>query len=179
LIELSGKTIGIIGLGRIGIRVAEISAGFGMNVIFYTEPDPVSIPLGARGIKINEVFRRSDIISLHCPLTEKTKHIINPTSLNLMKKSAFLINTSRGQLVDEISLVDALISGNIAGAGLDVLECEPPVQGNPLYNVKNCYITPHYSWATKEARERLIYMVVENLNSYLNGDVKNQVNQMW
>ena len=176
LIELNGKIMGIIGFGRIGQKVAEIAIAFGMKVIFYTSSSPSKISSLGKMCSISEVFTDSDILSLHCPLTEETKYLVNQQNLNLMKKSAFLINTSRGQLIEEKALLIALESGVIAGAGLDVLEIEPPLHDNPLYKVKNCYITPHYSWATKESRSRLIDMVVKNVSSYIEGRVQNQVN---
>lgn len=176
LIELAGKTIGIIGLGRIGQKVAEIAAGFGMKVLFYSVPDPEFIPEKAKPCSLDDLFRLSDIISLNCPLSPETKHIVNSDKLKKMKKEAFLINTSRGPLIDEKALLKALNTGIIAGAGLDVLETEPPSADNPLYKAENCYITPHYSWATKDSRARLIDMVVENIRSYIDGELRNRVN---
>jgi len=176
LLELSGKILGIIGFGRIGNRVAKIAQGFGMKVIFYTVPEPDIIPPGTEMCSLHEVFINSDVLSLHCPLNEDSKHIVNENRLKLMKKNAIIINTSRGQLIDEQSLYNALKSGNITGAGLDVLEIEPPLHENPLFELDNCYITPHYSWATRESRARLIEMVVDNVKSFIAGEVKNKVN---
>lgn len=176
LMELSGKILGIIGLGRIGEKVAEIAIGFGMKCLVYTVPEVKFIPDGVKQCSLDELFCLSDIISLNCPLTPKTRHIVNSEKLKKMKKEAFLINTSRGQLIDEVALLEALNEGIIAGAGLDVLETEPPDKNNPLYFAKNCYITPHYSWATKDSRERLIKMVVENISSYIKGEIINKIN---
>ncbi|MFC2118064.1 D-2-hydroxyacid dehydrogenase [Bacteroidota bacterium] len=176
LIELAGKTMGIIGFGRIGQKVAEISNAFGMNVIFFTEPAPEKIPDDCKMCSLEELFKSSTVISLHCPLTENTKHIINEKSLEMMKNDAFLINTSRGPLIDEPALVKALNSGIIGGAGLDVLDQEPPSEENPLFRAKNCFITPHYSWATMDSRKRLINKVINNVEAFIHGNVKNKVN---
>ena len=125
--------------------------------------------------EVDEVFRQSDVISLHCPLTPATKEIVNAQRLGLMKATAFLINTSRGPLINESALADALNSGKIAGAGLDVLSIEPPPADHPLYGAKNCLITPHYAWATKAARQRLMDVSVKNLKAFLDGAPQNVV----
>jgi glycerate dehydrogenase len=176
LIELSGLTLGIIGFGRIGRAVSEMAKAFGMivqvNDPFYQE-DTVA---GVKKVELEQLFLESDVVSLHCPLTEETENLLNAQRLSLMKTSAFLINTSRGPLIDESALASALNTGQIAGAGLDVLSVEPPLQDNPLLTAKNCYITPHNSWATRASRERLMKTVIENIRSFLDGKPQNMVN---
>jgi glycerate dehydrogenase len=177
LIELAGKKIGIIGFGQIGQKVAEIARAFDMDVLIHT-PRPLknSVP-GYIQTSLQELFNKSDIISLHCPLNEKTNQIINKESIAKMKKNALLINTSRGGLVNEKDLADALNNKQIAGAGLDVLSSEPPAADNPLFTAQNCFITPHIAWATKEARQRLLDIVVNNIQSFLEGKPVNLVSQ--
>jgi glycerate dehydrogenase len=176
LIELAGLTMGIIGFGRIGRATANLALAFGMRVIAYDIKQPERMPQGCRMAKLDDVFRRADVVSLHCPLTPQTQNLVNEQNLALMKKSAFLINTSRGPLVDEQALADALNDSQIAGAGLDVLSAEPPDQENPLLKAKNCHITPHISWATRAARERLLNEAVENVAAFLAGKSRNVVN---
>jgi glycerate dehydrogenase len=176
LVELSGRTMGIVGVGRIGTSVAGAAAAFGMNVIAH---DPVIHSTGSRGIVLTDLetlFCRSDVISLHCPVTDHNRGFVNARLLSLMKRTAFLINTSRGQLVDERALADALNSGAIAGAGLDVLNHEPPSDECPLLTATNCYITPHIAWATLEARRRLITTAFQNAEAFLRGKPINVVN---
>jgi glycerate dehydrogenase len=175
LLELEGMTLGIIGYGRIGKAVADLAHAFGMRVIAHNR-SPIEKTNGVRAVDLDTVFRESDIVSLHCPLTHETRHMVNRARLAAMKPTAFLINTSRGPLVDESALADALITGKIAGAGLDVLEIEPPAAENPLYAAKNCYITPHIAWATQAARQRLLDAAVENVAAYLRGAPQNVVN---
>jgi glycerate dehydrogenase len=176
LIELSGLTLGIIGLGRIGRAVARIGLGLGMKVIASDPNAPSPLPEGIEMTDIEHIFRESDAITLHCPLTPETEGIVNEESLGAMKSSAFLINTSRGQLVDEAALARALNTGRIAGAGVDVLSCEPPEPGNPLLSAENCVITPHNSWTTRAARMRLMDCVIENCKAFLEGAPINVVN---
>jgi glycerate dehydrogenase len=176
LIELAGLTMGIIGFGRIGQATAKLALAFGMNVIFYDITKPSSIPQGCQLAGMDDIFRTSDVVSLHCPLTSDTENIINTERLELMKKTAFLINTSRGPLVDEQALADALNKERIAGASLDVLSEEPPDENNPLLTAKNCYITPHIAWATYAARKRLLQVAVDNVASFLAGKPQNVVN---
>ncbi|MBT7593913.1 MAG: D-2-hydroxyacid dehydrogenase, partial [Gemmatimonadetes bacterium] len=175
-VELENLTLGIVGFGRIGGRVAELARAFGMNVIAATrdgrDPDAGDV----RAVELDELFRSSDIISLHCPLTPATEGIVSAERLALMKSTAFLINTSRGPLVDEAALLAALKDERIAGAGLDVLAVEPPKEGHPLYAAKNCYITPHIAWATGAARSRLLATVVDNVRAYAAGEAQNVVN---
>jgi len=176
LIELDGLTLGIIGFGRIGKATAKIANAFGMKVI---ANDAVTIESPPDWLKIvdqDTIFRESDVISLHCPLTSANKHFVNSVKINLMKESALLINTSRGLLINEEDLAHALNSERIAGAGLDVLSKEPPDETNPLLTAKNCIITPHIAWATKAARQRLMNIAVMNLKSYLNGKPVNVIN---
>jgi glycerate dehydrogenase len=176
LIELAGLTMGIIGFGRIGQATAKLALAFGMNVIFYDTIKPPNTPEGCQFKGLDDIFRTSDVISLHCPLTSDTKNIINSERLKLMKKTAFLINTSRGPLVDEQALADALNNETIAGAGLDVLSEEPPSENNPLLKARNCYITPHIAWATIAARKRLLQVAVDNVVSFIEGKLQNVVN---
>ena len=175
--ELRGLTLGIIGLGRIGLATARIAEAFGMAVIAYDRSDVEPIPgLGVQMVPLDELFRRSDVVSLHCPLTPETRHLVNRDRLSLMKRSAYLINTSRGPLVNEDALAQALNDGVIAGAGLDVLSVEPPSGDNPLLSARNCFITPHSAWATTAARERLLAITVENVASFVAGRPQNVVN---
>jgi len=176
LVELEGLTMGIVGLGRIGRATAQLSLAFGMEVLAFDEViDPVP-PKGVSYVDLADLFRRSDVVSLHCPLTPETAGLVNADRLTLMKRSAFLINTSRGPLVDEGALAAALNSGRIAGSGLDVLSAEPPRADNPLLSAKNCFITPHVAWASGAARARLLKAVVENVRAFLAGKPTNVVN---
>ncbi|TFE25829.1 D-2-hydroxyacid dehydrogenase [Cohnella luojiensis] len=177
LIELAGKTLGIVGFGRIGERAARIAEAFGMNVIAVrsNRAMPSSSDDAVRRVELNELFRVSDAVTLHCPLTLETEGMINRNSLSLMKPSAFLINTARGKLVVEQDLADALNEGIIAGAALDVLSTEPPPPDNPLLTARNCIVTPHIAWATKEARERLLATAADNVGAWLNGSPRNVV----
>jgi len=175
-VELSGMTFGIVGLGEIGQSVCRIAQGFGMKVIAFTRDPSRESPQGVEWKKMDELFSESDFISLHCPLTPETESLVNATNIERMKKSAYILNAGRGQLVDEQALADALNRGRIAGAGLDVLSSEPPSADNPLLTAKNCFITPHIAWATKAARERLMRMSAENLKSFIEGSVVNRVN---
>lgn len=176
LMELEGKSMGIIGFGRIGQAVADAAQAFGMKVIgFDSIHSDQSGRKDFRWAELDELLSGSDVVSLHCPLFPETRGIINRDSLKRMKSSAFLINTSRGPLVVDEDLADALNNGIIAGAGLDVLSTEPPLAENPLLKAKNCYITPHISWATKEARARLMDIAVNNLEAFLAGRPANVV----
>jgi glycerate dehydrogenase len=176
LVELSGLTMGIIGFGRIGQTTARLARAFGMKVIAYDVTAPEKMPEGCEMAELKEVFRRADVVTLHCPLTPHTEHIVNEQNLALMEKTAFLINTSRGPLVDEQALADALNNGRIAGAGLDVLAVEPPDRQSPLLNARNCYVTPHIAWATRAARKRLLNVAVDNVAAFLAGRPQNVVN---
>jgi glycerate dehydrogenase len=175
LIELAGLTMGIVGFGRIGRLTADLAEAFGMNVIVYDPyADKASHP-NTEFIELEELYSRSDVISLHCPLTDTNREMINSKSLNLMKPGAFIINTSRGLLINETDLAEALNSKKIAGAGLDVLSTEPPTNDNPLLTAQNCIITPHIAWATKSARERLMSVTVANIKAFIGGSAINVV----
>ena len=168
LLELAGRRLGIVGAGQIGSTVARIAESFGMSVAFATRQ-------GGRA-ELERIFRSSDVISLHCPLTPDTRELINAETIGWMKPAAILLNTSRGGLVNEADLAEALNSGRIAGAGLDVLSTEPPPPGNPLISAQNCIITPHLAWATREARARLIEIAAGNIRAFLAGRPVNVVN---
>ncbi|NJD04504.1 MAG: D-2-hydroxyacid dehydrogenase [Ruminiclostridium sp.] len=178
LIELAGKTMGIIGFGRIGRQVANIASALGMNIIAADSyksnaPDMENF----KWAEIPELLKESDVVSLHCPLFPETEKLINKDTINLMKPSSFLINTSRGGLVVDTDLAEALNSGRLAGAGLDVLSIEPPAADNRLLTTRNCLVTPHIAWATKEARARLMDTVVENIKAFVAGNPVNVVNK--
>ena len=175
LMELAGKKIGIVGFGHTGQATARIALAFGMKVFAYTSKSAEQLPADITKLSLDELFRTCDVVSLHCPLTDTTKNLVNAERLKQMKSSAILINTGRGPLVNEKDLADALNNGTIYAAGVDVLSCEPPKADNPLLAAKNCYITPHIAWATKEARVRLMDIAVENLRSFLSGTVINNV----
>ena len=175
LIELDGKKMGIVGFGNIGQATARIAQAFGMEVCVYTSKEQSALPLGMKKMSLDEIFAECDVVSLHCPLTPDTKGMVNASRLEAMKPNAILINTGRGPLINEQDLADALNAGRIAGAGLDVLSVEPSAMGNPLLSAKNCFITPHIAWATKEARIRLMQIAVNNLKGYINGNVINNV----
>lgn len=176
LIELAGKTLGIIGFGSIGQKVADMGTSFGMNLLGAARTQSDQSPRkNFRWAGIPELLEQSDVISIHCPLTPETKGLINAQSLRTMKSSAFLLNTSRGPIVVDEDLSDALNNDVIAGAGIDVLSIEPPAKDNPLFKAKNCIITPHIAWATKEARTRLMEKAVENLNAFVAGKPINVV----
>lgn len=175
LVELDGKKMGIVGFGNIGQATARIAQAFGMEVLLYTSKEQSALPQGMRKVALDELFAESDVISLHCPLTPDTKEMVNAERLKLMKPGAILVNTGRGPLVNEQDLADALNEGRIAAAGLDVLSVEPANADNPLLGAKNCFITPHIAWATKEARTRLMQIAVQNLKSYQEGYIINNV----
>lgn len=175
--ELEGKKMGIIGFGNTGRATARIAVGFGLDVYAYTSKSAMELPADVHKCpSMDELFRKCDIVSLHCPLTETTRELVDARKLELMKSSAILINTGRGGLVNEQDLADALNSGKIAAAGLDVLSSEPPRADNPLLKARNCFITPHQAWATKEARVRLMQLAVNNLKAFLEGKPINVVN---
>lgn len=176
LLELEGRTLGVVGYGDIGASVARIGLAFGMKVLASKRTWSQPPPDGVTPAETDEIFAQSDVISLHCPLTDATKHLVGPRTLGLMKPSAFLINTGRGPLIDEAALAEALHAGQIGGAGLDVLSVEPPSAGNPLIGAPNCLVTPHVGWATREARTRLIAQVAANLKAWQEGTPVNVVN---
>lgn len=171
--EIYGKTMGIYGYGSIGRAVARAAEGFGMNVIVHTRSVPKDCPYEL--VSSDEIFARSDFLSFHCPLNEKTAKIINTHTLSLMKPTAVIINTARGALADEVALREALDSGRIAGACLDVIADEPMREDCPLIGAKNCIITPHIAWGPRETRTRLVGIVADNLRAFLNGNPQNVI----
>ncbi len=175
LIELAGLTMGIVGFGRIGRATAEVALAFGMKVLGYDVAEVTDAPAGVAMVDLDTLFRTSDVVSLHCPLTAENTHLVGPERLAMMKPSAFLINTSRGPLVDEAALADALNAGRIAGAGIDVLSVEPPPADHPLLSARNCHLTPHIAWATVAARRRLLRAVTQNVEAFLAGSPQNVV----
>lgn len=175
LIELAGKEIGIVGFGNTGQATAQIAEALGMEVWVYTSKPKKSLPKKYQKVTLNELFSACDVVSLHCPLTAENKEMVNSFRLSLMKQGAILINTSRGGLIDEKALEQALLSGKLLGAGLDVLSSEPVPNGNPLLKLKNCFITPHIAWATRESRMRLMNQAVENLKAWMEGRTINNV----
>ena len=175
LLEWNGKTMGIVGLGNIGLAVARIALAFGMKVIAYTSKKKEELPEGISSVSKKELFQQSDVLSLHCPLTSETREFVCAETLSWMKPTAIIINTSRGLVVNEADLAQALNEEKICAAGVDVLSTEPPKEDNPLLSARNCYITPHIAWATLEARTRLMRIAVDNLKSYQAGYVKNNV----
>lgn len=175
LIELAGKKIGIVGFGNTGQATAQLAEALGMEVWVYTSKPKKSLPKKYQKVTLNELFSACDVVSLHCPLTAENKEMVNSFRLSLMKQGAILINTSRGGLIDEKALEQALLSGKLLGAGLDVLSSEPVPNGNPLLKLKNCFITPHIAWATRESRMRLMNQAVENLKAWMEGRTINNV----
>jgi len=175
LTDLHGATLGIVGMGRIGESVAQIGRAFGMRILAHRRHQPEKSEFDHVGLE--ELLRESDVVSLHCPLTDETKEMMNAERLQWMKSTAFLINTARGALVNEADLAVALNTGVIAGAGLDVLAVEPPPESNPLLKAKNCIITPHIAWATPHARRRLLQTTFENIQHWISGDARNMVNK--
>lgn len=176
LIELVGLTMGIVGIGRIGSATARVAQAFGMKVLAndpYVDPAPVP---GVQMVDLETLLRESDVVSFHCPLTSETEGLLNADGMALMKKTAFVINTSRGPVINNKDLAEALNAGRIAGAGLDVLEVEPATLDNPLVTAKNCHITPHISWAARASRARLMNTAVNNVKAFLEGKPVNVVN---
>ncbi|MBU3177455.1 D-2-hydroxyacid dehydrogenase [Clostridium estertheticum] len=170
MIELAGKTMGIIGMGRIGIVTSTIALAFGMNILAYNPSKKESLISDTfKYVELDQLYEGADVISLHCPLFEETKGIINKESIKKMKDGVIIINTSRGPLIVEEDLADALNSGKVAGVGLDVMSVEPVQTDNPLMSAKNCLITPHIAWAPKESRERLMNIAVDNLSQFIKG----------
>ncbi len=174
LIELDGLNLGIVGFGRIGRAVGEVGAALGMRVLVWDRTAKIMPPF-ARAVSLETIFRLSDVVTLHCPLTPQTHMLVNAERLSWMKRTALLLNTSRGLLVDEAALAYALNSGRLAGAGLDVLSSEPPSADNPLLRARNCIITPHMAWGTRAARSRLLQIAVENVRAFLQGRPQNVV----
>ncbi|MCI6105500.1 MAG: D-2-hydroxyacid dehydrogenase [Prevotella sp.] len=176
LFELAGKTLGIVGLGHIGMKVAQIAQAFGMNVLAYTSKSPDQLPEWIRKTTLDGLLGASDVVSLHCPLTDTTRELMNNASIEKMRDGAILINTGRGPLVNEADVADALSSGKLGAYCADVLSSEPPSASNPLIGVPNAFITPHVAWATLETRLRLMDIAVCNIKSFLAGSPTNVVN---
>lgn len=176
LVELAGLTMGIVGLGRIGRTVAGIALALGMTVTACRGRRDGCAPEGCELVELDEVFRRADVLSLHCPLTADTERLVDERKLSLMKRTAIILNMGRGGLVDERALADALNSGRIAAAGIDVLSEEPPGADNPLLEAANCFVTPHIAWASRAARQRLLDGAVGNVRGFLGGGPQNVVN---
>lgn len=176
-VEVNGKTLGVIGAGHIGKKVIKIAQALDMNILVYTRT-PREDEKGIRYVSLKELLEHSDYVSLHCPLTESTKHMINKETLKLMKPSVFIINTSRGALIDEAALIEALKNGKIAGAGLDVQETEPPKETSPLYTMENVLLTPHMGWKGLETRQRLVSILADNIKNFLAGNPKNVVSEL-
>ena len=173
-VEVNGKTLGVIGAGHIGRKVIQIAQALDMNILVYTRT-PREDEKGIRYVSLEELLKNSDYVSMHCPLTESTKHMINKESLSLMKPSAFIINTSRGALIDESALIEALKNGTIAGAGLDVQETEPPEEASPLYTMDQILLTPHMGWKGLETRQRLVSILADNIKQFMEGNPINVV----
>lgn len=176
LVELDGKTIGIVGLGHTGMATAKIAVALGMKVAVYTSKAQSELPEGYIKMELDELFAAADVVSLHCPLTAETRNMVNSRRIELMKPDAMIINTARGPLVDEAALAHALNSGRIAGAGLDVLSTEPPAADNPMLTARNCVLTPHITWASEEARQRLLTIAISNAKAFLSHTPQNVVN---
>lgn len=177
LTELAGKTMGIVGLGNTGMATARIAVAMGMKVVALTSKSADTLPEGITPAPLDDVLASADVVSLHCPLTPSTRHLINAASIAKMKPSAILINTGRGPLVDEQTVADALNGGRLAAFGADVLSQEPPRGDNPLLSARNCFLTPHIAWATLEARTRLMSTATENVRQFIAGEpVANRVN---
>ena len=177
LTELAGKTMGIVGLGNTGMATARIAVAMGMKVVALTSKSADTLPEGITPTPLDDVLASADVVSLHCPLTPSTRHLINAASIAKMKPSAILINTGRGPLVDEQAVADALNDGRLAAFGADVLSQEPPRGNNPLLSARNCFLTPHIAWATLEARTRLMSTATENVRQFIAGEpVANRVN---
>lgn len=174
--EIAGKTLGIIGLGYIGMKVAMIAKEFGMDVFAYTSKNSADLPDGIQKTTLDGLLSVSDILTLHCPLTPETREMINKGTIKMMKQGAIIINTGRGPLVDEQDVADALESGQLAGYGADVMYEEPPRKDNPLLRQPNAFITPHVAWATFEARKRLVDICVENVKAFIDGHPIHVVN---
>lgn len=177
LTELAGKTMGIVGLGNTGMATARIAVAMGMKVVAMTSKSADTLPEGITPAPLDDMLASADVVSLHCPLTPSTRHLINAASIAKMKPSAILINTGRGPLVDEQAVADALNDGRLAAFGADVLSQEPPRGDNPLLSARNCFLTPHIAWATLEARTRLMSTATENVRQFIAGEpVANRVN---
>ena len=175
LTELAGKTMGVIGLGNIGSRVAQIAQAFGMKVKAMTGKRQEDLPKGVEKVTLQELLSTSDVVSLHCPLTEKTHHLIGEETIKWMRSTTILINTGRGPLVDDEAVAKALKEGRMKAYCADVMTVEPPKVDNPLIALENAYITPHIAWASTEARMRLVQVAIDNVRAFVEGKPKNVV----
>ncbi len=175
LTELANRTMGLVGLGRIGMAVAQIAIAFGMKVVAYTSKEQEALPTGIKKADLDEIFTQSDVLSLHCPLTEDTLHLVNEERLRTMKSNAILINTGRGPLIDENAVANALKEGQLGAYAADVLSVEPAKVDNPLLSAPRVQLTPHIAWASKEARTRLMHICAHNIEMFLNGNPQNVV----
>ncbi|TAD95286.1 MAG: D-2-hydroxyacid dehydrogenase [Bacteroidetes bacterium] len=175
VLDLAGKTLGLIGFGQIGQKVAQIALAFGMKVIFYNRNAQNQSGLNVSYSNLDNLFASSDFVSLHCPLNDDNQGFMNKFYLEKMKSSAFLINTSRGKLIQETDLRNAILEGKIAGAGLDVVAQEPPPADHPLFNLQNCLITPHLAWGSLRSRQQLMSVLLENIAAFLEGKPQNSV----
>lgn len=173
-VEVNGKVLGVIGAGTIGREVIKVAQALGMKILAYTRT-PRADEENLKYVSLEELLKESDYISLHCPLTPQTRHIINKDTIAMMKPTAFVINTGRGALIDEPALIEALQKGQIAGAGLDVQETEPPAQDNPLYDMPNVILTPHMGWKGLETRQRLVAILAANIKGFIEGKPQNVV----
>ena len=173
-VEINAKTLGVIGAGHIGREVIKVAQALGMKILAYNYP-PMEDEPGIHFTTLEEVLSQSDYVTLHCPLNDQTRHIINRDTLALMKPGAFIVNTARGALIDEAALIEALQEGRIAGAGLDVQETEPPAEDNPLYTMENVILTAHMGWRGLETRQRLVSLLAGNIKNYLEGNPINVV----
>lgn len=176
VMELAGKTMGIMGLGNIGRRVAEIALAFGMKVVALTSKSEALLPQGVRKVTLEELLGASDVVSLHCPLTDQTRHLINHDTIAMMRPTAILINTGRGPLVDDEALAEALNANRLKAYCADVMTQEPPKADNPLLGLKNVFLTPHIAWASTEARIRLLDITIKNVRAFIEGKPQNVIN---
>lgn len=175
LTELANRTMGLVGLGRIGMAVAKIAVSLGMNVMAYTSKNQKDLPNGVQKADLDEIFSQSDVLSLHCPLTDETLHLVSEERLRTMKRNAILINTGRGPLIDENAVANALKDGQLGAYAADVLSVEPALADNPLLSAPRVQLTPHIAWASKEARIRLMQICAHNIEMYLKGNPQNVV----
>jgi len=176
VMELAGKTMGVVGLGNIGRRVAEIALAFGMKVVALTSKSEALLPQGVRKVTFEELLGASDVVSLHCPLTDQTRHLINRDTIAMMRPSAILVNTGRGPLVDDEALAEALNANRLKAYCADVMTQEPPKADNPLLGLKNVFLTPHIAWASTEARIRLLDITIKNVRAFIEGKPQNVIN---
>lgn len=173
--EIADKTLGIIGLGHIGMRVAQVALAFGLRVVAYTSKDEAELPDGIKKASLDQLLNSSDIVSLHCPLAKNNLHFFNAENIAKMKKGSILVNTARGALVDEQAVAEALACGRLGGYGADAMDKEPPLANNPLLMQPHAYLTPHIAWATKEARRRLLDICFANVEAFIQGKPINKV----